>query len=179
DLRTALSPLADAYQGWCDALQGQLGSLSNRYQATGAEHLNACRETLHRIREGVDLLVTDTSARLAFCFANKAIALQSAWLRKRVDAWHPFQLAFQLLNLPAIRDDRSRDRQTCDLLWVPTGGGKTEAYLGLAAFTFALRRLTTREAGTAQSGLDVSVLSRYTLRLLTIQQFRRALALVT
>jgi hypothetical protein len=131
------------------------------------------------MREGIDLLCNDDSARLAFCFANRAMALQSRWTRARVDPWRPFQLAFQLVNLTAIRHDRGPDRLICDLLWVPTGGGKTEAYLGLAAFAFSLRRILSRQAGSSDVGGGVSVLSRYTLRLLTIQQFRRALALVT
>lgn len=114
---------------------------------------------------------------MAFCFANKSIALQARWSRGSVTAWRPFQLAFQLLNIPAIRNDSSPDRLICDLLWIPTGGGKTEAYLGLAAFTYALSRRLG--ANSSNGGAGVAILSRYTLRLLTIQQFRRALSLVT
>ncbi len=97
-------------------------------------------------------------------------------------SWYPFQLAFILLNLPGITDlhhpERSDERQAvADLLWFPTGGGKTEAYLGLAAYTMGLRRLQRTVAGrSGESG--VAVLMRYTLRLLTLQQFQRASALV-
>jgi hypothetical protein len=64
-----------------------------------------------------------------------------------------------------------------DLLWFPTGGGKTEAYLGVAAFTMAMRRLQGNLGGLdASRGL--AVIMRYTLRLLTIQQFQRATALM-
>ena len=63
-----------------------------------------------------------------------------------------------------------------DLLWYPTAGGKTEAYLGLTAFTFALRRLQVDDRYDWSAG--TAVLMRYTLRLLTIQQFQRALTLV-
>jgi hypothetical protein len=98
--------------------------------------------------------------------------------------WRPFQLAFILLNLPALADPGNPDRAAVpmtgdastgvvDLLFFPTGGGKTEAYLGLAAFAFAIRRLQGM-VGTgiyARSGLGgVAVLMRYTLRLLTAQQ---------
>jgi hypothetical protein len=96
-------------------------------------------------------------------------------------SWRPFQLAFLLLNLPALTDPASTDRDQVDLLFFPTGGGKTEAYLGLAAYTFAIRRLQ-KSAGVGQgarsSQAGVAVLMRYTLRLLTAQQFQRAAALV-
>ncbi|WP_327045414.1 DISARM system helicase DrmA [Microbispora sp. NBC_01189] len=148
-------------------------------------------------------------AYAAFRFANRAMALQRrrtavAKLRDEqglsyeqaiaeVDAqgtkaasWRPFQLAFMLLNLPSLTDpahpERAADHTaTVDLLFFPTGGGKTEAYLGLTAYTFAIRRLQkVVGSGTeARSGLDgVAVLMRYTLRLLTAQQFQRAAALV-
>ncbi|AXG81291.1 DISARM system helicase DrmA [Streptomyces paludis] len=100
--------------------------------------------------------------------------------------WRPFQLAFVLLNLASLTEPghphRSTSREALvDLLFFPTGGGKTEAYLGLAAYTFALRRLqgvigTGTEARSGEAG--VGVLMRYTLRLLTAQQFQRAAALV-
>ena len=68
-----------------------------------------------------------------------------------------------------------------DLLWFPTAGGKTEAYLGLTAFTLALRRLRARGQTDPQSARGdggVTVIMRYTLRLLTSQQFQRAAALI-
>src|SRR5205823_1309098 len=97
-------------------------------------------------------------------------------------SWRPFQLAFVLLNLPGItalqHPERSTSSQaTADLLWFPTGGGKTEAYLGLTAYTLAIRRLQGTVAG--RSGEEgVAVIMRYTLRLLTLQQFQRATALI-
>ncbi|MFE5585402.1 DISARM system helicase DrmA [Kitasatospora sp. NPDC056531] len=101
-------------------------------------------------------------------------------------SWRPFQLAFVLLNLASLsrsgHPDRGADANAVvDLLFFPTGGGKTEAYLGLAAYTFALRRLqgvigTGPDARSGEAG--VGVLMRYTLRLLTAQQFQRAAALV-
>ncbi|XVQ89181.1 DISARM system helicase DrmA [Microbispora siamensis] len=145
----------------------------------------------------------------AFRFANEAMALQRrrtavAKLRDeqglsyeqamtevdgqgaKAASWRPFQLAFMLLNLPSLTDPAHQERAadhkaTVDLLFFPTGGGKTEAYLGLTAYTFAIRRLQkVVGSGTeARSGLDgVAVLMRYTLRLLTAQQFQRAAALV-
>ncbi len=105
---------------------------------------------------------------------------------KPVASWRPFQLAFILMQLGSLTDPtaalRSAEHQArVELLFFPTGGGKTEAYLGLAAYTFAIRRrqAVVQSTDGALNGSDgVSVLMRYTLRLLTAQQFQRATALV-
>jgi hypothetical protein len=108
----------------------------------------------------------------------------------RYRSWRPFQLAFVLLCLPGLTDPEHPDAHRgaadpddaeVELLFFPTGGGKTEAYLGLAAYTFAIRRLRgiTGSGEEARDGTrGVAVLMRYTLRLLTAQQFQRAAALV-
>lgn len=101
-------------------------------------------------------------------------------------SWRPFQLAFILMQLGALTDPaapaRSSEHQAkVELLFFPTGGGKTEAYLGLAAYTFAIRRRqgVVQSADGPLDGRDgIAVLMRYTLRLLTAQQFQRATALV-
>src|SRR3954454_2333414 len=100
---------------------------------------------------------------------------------RRNRSWRPFQLAFVLLNLPALADpkhpERSPDGGLVDLLFFPTGGGKTEAYLGLTAFAIAIRRLQGVVDG--RDGRDgVAVLMRYTQRLLTLQQTQSAAALM-
>ena len=86
--------------------------------------------------------------------------------------WYIFQIAFILLNLESTFNPKSDDREIVDLLWFPTGGGKTEAYLGIVAFVLGMKRLREGEDD------GVTVLMRYTYRLLTIQQFHRAAALM-
>ncbi|WP_331452054.1 DISARM system helicase DrmA [Streptomyces sp. SS162] len=100
-------------------------------------------------------------------------------------SWRTFQLAFVLMQLPLLSDPaaekRSGDLAKAQLLFFPTGGGKTEAYLGLAAYTFAIRRrqgVVDAFDGPLDGRSGVAVLMRYTLRLLTAQQFQRATTLV-
>ena len=97
-------------------------------------------------------------------------------------SWYPFQLGFILMCLPGCTDlhhpERSDpERAIADLLWFPTGGGKSEAYLGLTAYILGLRRLQGTVAGRSGEH-GVAVLMRYTLRLLTLQQFQRAATLL-
>jgi hypothetical protein len=198
----ALGPLADAYAGWIDGQEAAAAADPSLrpYAAATPSTLAALRRNLARIRAGIALLDADAQAADAFRFANRAMAdqrVRGLYAQSRRQGgkepleafdlpanrrWYPFQLAFMLLNLPALSDIRHPDRSdetaaVADLLWFPTGGGKTEAYLGLTAYTLGLRRLQGIVGG--YSGLaGVAVLMRYTLRLLTLQQFQRATALI-
>ncbi len=179
DLRGALAPLAEAYGKWASGLEKAAESEGGGEIV--ADAIRKAREVERRIVSGIGLLCADDDARLAFCFACRAIDMQVSW-SKGPDGFvfRPFQLAFVLLSAESALNPKSQDREACDLLWVPTGAGKTEAYLVLAAMVAAHRRLKARHKITKdRSGVGVSVISRYTLRLLTIQQFRRTLALFT
>ena len=198
-----LTPLVSAYQAWLDAQQARIADPAAQlagFAPTAAEVLAQGRAALTRIAAGIALLDANTQAADAFRFANRAMwqqrihTLYAEAVRRGLPAdlaaldvpkersWRPFQLAFILLNLPALTDLHHPDRAEsptalADLLWFPTGGGKTEAYLGLTAYTLGIRRLQGTVAG--RSGMDgVAVLMRYTLRLLTLQQFQRATALI-
>lgn len=203
DLMASLRHLPTAYELWIEAQEKRLADGIDDLDAhrdAGERALKLARRALARVREGIDVLEEDETALAAFRFANEAMAHQRirskyAEARRRkqdvtlegIDveknrSWRVFQLGFLLLNVPALADvhhpDRSPDAEAmADLLWFPTGGGKTEAYLGVAAFTMGIRRLQGMVAG--RSGRDgIAVLMRYTLRLLTIQQFQRASALI-
>jgi len=187
-----LEPLLDLYSKWIDSKRDEVASLEHSLQATAQAHLDECLNALRRMRRGLDLLEADRDAFESFRFANRAMLLQRShtlWSRDRrrdgekapneptmIAEWRPFQIAFILLNLPALIDPASIDREIGDLLWFPTGGGKTEAYLGLSAFALALRR--RRAPSGLRTDAGTTVLMRYTLRLLTIQQFQRAATLI-
>ncbi|MDJ0737645.1 MAG: hypothetical protein QNJ47_26920 [Nostocaceae cyanobacterium] len=179
-MQAALQPLVDGYGAWINKQKTTVSELDSKYHRATNRHLISCEQAKQRIQEAIDLIAQNDEVRLAFCFANQAINLQASWRRKGQEfKWRPFQLAFVLMNIPAIANPLHPERQICDLLAFATGGGKTEAYLGLAAFTMGLRRLRSeKDTNGDRTGHGVSVISRYTLRLLTIQQFRRALGLI-
>jgi hypothetical protein len=179
EIVTALRTFAGVYRQWIDdVLDPQLSALDDEFPAA-RRHRKHCEDALQRILRGVTTLETSDDAWRAFTLANAAMDRQARYAVKADKRapliWRPFQLAYMLLVLPGIADGDDDDRDCVDLLWFPTGGGKTEAYLGLTAFQIFLRRLT--DAGRRDDG-GVDVMMRYTLRLLTVQQFQRAASLI-
>ncbi|MFG2302191.1 helicase-related protein [Actinacidiphila glaucinigra] len=181
----ALEGLAAGYEGWIDRKRAEAAALAGTsYEKAASAQISSCQEALDRIREGIVLLRAKPDLMSAFRLANRAMATQrarSAWVKGgragnpdlASARWRPFQIAFMLLCLAGVDDPEHHDRGVSDLLWFPTGGGKTEAYLGLIALTTFLRRMRRGAAGGG-----VTVLMRYTLRLLTLQQFERAAILI-
>lgn len=176
-LRAALWPIPAEYKKWIGRLDDAKDGTNNDIVSRVKQE---CETVLSRIEEGIQRLVDDDDARLAFCFAHKATDTASGWPSEQDGqagmTYRPFQLAFVLMSLDSVIDPKSSHRDTCDMLWVPTAAGKTEAYLVLAVLSAAHRRI--REIKAGRSGAGVDVLSRYTLRLLTIQQFRRTLKII-
>ncbi len=122
--------------------------------------------------------VINDSVELSFEYYRDR-ALDTTIFKGQVAAWRPFQLAFILLNLDGIFQSKNdpewkRRNELVDLVWFPTGGGKTESYLGIIALVAINRRLSYPD----NAGYGVAAIMRYTLRLLTTQQFQRALRLI-
>ena len=181
-LLTSLLQLQSAYANWIQREAAKLTNPAQRladHQGAARRALERCSRANNRIGEGIDLIENDPKAEEAFRFANHAMwqqRVRSTYARKvrkkelaagaPVDpldvpvnrTWRLFQLAFVLLNLPSLTrlDHPDRSHETgavADLLWFATGGGKTEAYLGLTAYTLALRRLQA----TSKGGLVTTV----------------------
>lgn len=208
-LRAGLEPIVTGYAAWLDDQQRQAEALPEHLRGEGLDAVSEARQVARQLADGLEHLLSDNEALRCFRFMNQVMAdqriqSQVAQLRaansklgieaacdavlaegSKTHSWRTFQLAFVLMQLPLLTDpgaqQRSGDLAKAQLLFFPTGGGKTEAYLGLAAYTFAIRRrhavITTPE-GPLDGNSGVAVLMRYTLRLLTAQQFQRATALV-
>ncbi|BBY80161.1 helicase [Mycolicibacterium pulveris] len=209
-VRTGLGPLIAGYGEWLDTQEATAAELPNHLRETADLALLEGRRALKRLQDGLAYVVADAEALRCFQFMNavmrdQRIASQVAAMRAsdpglsisdaqakvaetgpKAASWRPFQLAFILMQLGALTDPSAPLRSAehlarVELLFFPTGGGKTEAYLGLAAYTFAIRRRQgiVESADGPLDGRDgVAVLMRYTLRLLTAQQFQRATTLV-
>ena len=197
--------LAEGYLHWIAEQEITINAkeFPKEHWPTATRHLELCRACYKRITAGIDLLSKNEKVRQAFSWMNRAmleqqlhydlasnhrrswvaragaLSLESTYTPPNLDEpppgkgkWRPFQLVFILMNLHAMSRRDASERRIVDLIWFPTGGGKTEAYLGLTAFTIFYRRLLDlNDAGT-------TVLMRYTLRLLTTQQFQRAASLI-
>ena len=193
-----LMPIITSYENWILQLESQLDSLPEDLKATAREQIVQCRHASKRIQRGIDIVSkNENHAGESFRFTNMAMALQQKygnWAKSNREVgkvegvsppeffgrWRLFQIAFILLNIESIVYPTESDRkehEIADLLWFPTGGGKTEAYLGIIAFTMSLRRLRGYNSENQEHSVKsygVSVIMRYTLRLLTVQQFQRA-----
>lgn len=190
--------LIGEYGAWIADRRAEVATLPEHLRSTARQHLEKCEAVRARMDAGWNLVQNDSTIRKAFIWANRAMLTQQARASgnlRRITmseddrfvfsgkpptsepdesrgTWRPFQIAFFLAVLESVANGKSEHRETAELIFFPTGGGKTEAYLALAAFSMFLRRLRdSTDAGT-------EVLMRYTLRLLSAQQFLRAASLV-
>lgn len=197
-----LKTLADSYENWIkETLESNPRMNDQGFQEqVGNLVIDHCRDALRRIRAGIQIIETDEISFEAFSFMNSVIFMQNSIKNyakkhgkgiecnfeefldpnnpKNEFAWRPFQIAFILMNLKGIVHPDDPERRIVDLLYFPTGGGKTEAYLGLMAFTIANRRLRASDADKYNHDGGVTIILRYTLRLLTTQQRDRITRMV-
>ncbi len=182
EAREKLGPMVRGYRDWIAAQRAKAPKDADRGEVARAL-LDEAEGIASRLEGGLEELEVPEVLE-AFRLANRTMATAG---RQRLaqfqnvapaavapPRWRPFQLAFLLMNLRGLAQPTNREREIVDLLFFPTGGGKTEAYLGLAAYTLVLRRL--RNPGETSAG--VSILMRYTLRLLTLDQLSRAATLI-
>ena len=177
------------YTDWIKRLQDNPKMGNTEFaKKQGTDTVLKCDEQTKRIVDGIKILETNEDAYKAFCFMNQCMFMQRSindfskkygsgvqcslgeFLGKDHSEWRAFQIAFILLNISCIVDQANKYRNYVDLLYFPTGGGKTEAYLGLMAFLLGYRRITAKDDSIYNKDGGVTVILRYTLRLLTTQQ---------
>ena len=192
-LKEKLDKLPLHYEKWLALQKAHISTLAPHLQTEVAQNVVQVEKIITRLKEGIMLVCSSDEAleKKAFQFANEAMLIQRAQTQvssiyrstgKRVapvydGSWRLFQIIFLLMNVAGVSDEEHADRNVVDLIWFPTGGGKTEAYLGVAAYAMAYRRLAGN-VDDVSSYAGMTVFMRYTLRLLTTQQFQRAAALI-
>lgn len=176
-LTDALRLFVSTYREWINLQTLECSSLAPTFQNSAAKNLAKCEEVASRMESAISRMAVDSDFTRSFQLANKAMLLQYSWDEEKSSKgplkWRPFQLGFLLLSAESTVDPQNPAREVMDLLWFPTGGGKTEAYLALIALAAFYHRIKLPDEAAS-----VVAIMRYTLRLLTTQQFMRAAALI-
>ncbi|MEK5433016.1 helicase-related protein [Lysinibacillus sp. FSL R7-0073] len=207
DVQQMLSKITSSYEKWIGTQRCKIANYPINLHVIAEKHLEECEFALNRMKKGI-LALEDESILKAFQYANLAMFIQqisggsiqqaiieegnlfyklddetilklpaveelrNKYVNNRKGYWRAFQISFLLMSLPSLPKEATKEREIADLIWFPTGGGKTEAYLAVAATTILYRRLVNADdCGT-------EVLMRYTLRLLTADQFQRSARLI-
>lgn len=197
-----LNQFISSYENWIIKIGKGISQISDDLQAQAKRNIQNCKKACERMQAGISELASNNTAWDAFAIANRAMYMQREHLKIQYEMsnkdrypydeelagvlekinyndtediyyWRPFQLAFFLMSIKSMTNDTDEYRDIVDLIWFPTGGGKTEAYLALTAFTIFYRRLSYLEISNG-----TTVIMRYTLRLLAAQQFTRAATLI-
>ncbi|WP_339323491.1 helicase-related protein [Paenibacillus sp. FSL W8-0194] len=193
-----LEEIVGLYEKWVKNRWEDAKELDPALFPAAEKNLQECDKCVKRMKQGLEYLKNPVVSK-AFRLANEAMLLQQvtggsvreavivdetihfsslyrtpdlALLPETKGKWRAFQIAFILMAMESAAESGCPERETVELIFFPTGGGKTEAYLGLSAFSIFMRRLKNK----ADTG--VHVLMRYTLRLLTADQFQRASRLI-
>lgn len=193
EIISLLYKFIESYKQWIDEKENEINDVNfdEIYKDVAGENIENCKISYKRMKEGIKLLVENNDVFKSFQLSNTAMLIQriqsnhphdleklnSIDMYKNYEIkeakWRGFQLAFLLMTIPSLVDHENKYRDVVDLIWIPTGGGKTEAYLGVCAFTIFHRRISKRK-----EGYGTTIIMRYTLRLLAAQQFERASILI-
>jgi hypothetical protein len=199
-----LEDIPNDYLKWINLNLAKSEGLNHSQLEVLHENKTNSFKVVERINSGIERLKNDANALLAFQYMNRAMLMQqirskselvqlkkissgykhdsvvewdidnrATWPVEKPDRfgkWRLFQMAFILMSLDDVCTDKKDEN--LDLIWFPTGGGKTEAYLGLSSFLLLYERLSSEDH------VGVKIIMRYTLRLLTAQQFERAACLI-
>lgn len=176
DPRTTLdaieAAMRDYLQEWDSFIQGSEPDIAAESSIDRARF----QQEIERFRLGRRAMRGDERLERAFRLANQAFSRANA--HKDYDSWHLFQIVYLVSHLPdlAAREHRGdsafkRELDFADVLWVPTGGGKTEAYLGLLAVALLYDRLRGKTKG-------VTAWLKFPLRMLSVQQLSRVLRIL-
>ena len=184
-----LKSFVNLYSQWAITQKDRVNlPVFDKYRRATKECISKIETCIDRILAGVNVLENYDIAWKSFVYANKAMYQQrvsmaimkgniknpSEFTDKMPEpCWYPFQLFYLLMIIPDFVCPDSQFKDMVDLLWFPTGGGKTEAYLAVSAFIIFYERLSKKK-----DVYGTTIIMRYTLRLLTIQQFERASALI-
>lgn len=204
----AMEELLSAYESWIEEQKLKQKAVPQSMRRIASAHISVCETAAKRMRQGIEHLRNNSLVMSSFELANKAMFMQMVHRKRvgqvpededsstvpyeisdyaQIDKdyaeyiWRPFQAAFLLMSISGLIDSGDSnidgvtipDRDIVDIIWFPTGGGKTEAYLAVTAFLIFYRRLRY-----PQEASGTAILMRYTLRLLTSQQFARASTLI-
>ena len=167
----SIKALTKSYSDWAEEQ-----SLKSESDEESKEIINRILQNVKRIESGITNLKNNENLYKAFIFMNKTMLRQRNMQKDENEfVWRPFQLIYMFLIMNSISDPNSDEREIADLLWFPTGGGKTEAYMGVMLLQIYFDRITSEDKDIK----GTCVISRYTLRMLTSQQFLRTATMVT
>lgn len=144
-----------------------------KIQAESTKGLDDFRAEIDLFRLGIEAMRQDPSLLRAFRLMNETVG------SRHVRQWHLFQIVFIVSMLPSLLarelpyERKWREQlDIADVLWFPTGGGKTEAYFGIIVTAMFFDRMRGKKRGT-------TAWLRYPLRMLSIQQLQRLVEFVT